>query len=47
MSILDDLKAEEEKLRGIKAPHTQGNGYNVQGGRKKAPARDDASPDSE
>lgn len=27
MSLLDDLKAEEEKLRGIKAPRGEGAGH--------------------
>ncbi len=28
MSLMDDLRAEEKKLRGIKAPHGEGNGHN-------------------
>lgn len=29
MGIIDDLKAEENKLRGIKASRGEGNGYNM------------------
>lgn len=37
MSILDELKAEEERLRGIRAPRGEGNGYNMdRSGRKLA-----------
>jgi hypothetical protein len=39
MSIMDELKAEEAKLRGIKAPRGQGNGYNMPGGGKKLAKR--------
>lgn len=28
MTIRDELEAEAKKLRGIKAPHQQGNGHN-------------------
>lgn len=43
MGILDDLKAEEGKLRGIKAPRTQRKGDNLLGGsKKKAPDSDEA-----
>jgi hypothetical protein len=36
MSELDDLT---KKLRGIKAPRGEGNGYNMPGGGKKLAAR--------
>lgn len=39
MSIMDELKAEEAKLRGIKAPRGQVNGYNMPGGGKKLAKR--------
>lgn len=39
MGILDELKAEEAKLRGIKAPRGEGNGFNAPGGKAKIAKR--------
>lgn len=33
MSILDELKAEQDKLRGIKAPRNEGAGHNASKGK--------------
>lgn len=39
MGILDELKAEAERLKGIKAPRAEGNGYNMPAGRKRLAKR--------
>lgn len=39
-SLLDQLRAEgDAKMRGIRAPRGEGNGYNMKGGGKKLQAR--------
>lgn len=39
MGIRDELKAEEKKLRGIRAPNGEGNRYNTPAGRRKLAER--------